>query len=301
MTHAKITSQTVRDDFNSIEAVIHYTRAAHSLGLWESERILIERFFPDRSAALVEAGCGAGRATLGLWALGYRNITAFDFAEELLEQAQSLARERGAEAIRFLRADATSPELCHLLGDRCSSAGFLRGGAACPQDTRVLACDPGALEATRPTSETDSRPAIPTFAGALFLFNGLMQIPGREGRRAAMRGLHRACRPGAPFLFSTHDRDDAPEDAEDWAREIEKWRAGTQDPHLVEFGDRYMTSTVGRIFMHLPDRTEIREDLEATGWRVEFTAMRREIARESRGVLQFSDECRFWVARALKT
>ena len=96
MTPAKITSATVRDDFNSIEAVLHYTRAAVSLGLWESERILIERFFTDRAAPLLEAGCGAGRATLGLWALGYRNITAFDFADELLEQAQSLARERGA-------------------------------------------------------------------------------------------------------------------------------------------------------------------------------------------------------------
>ena len=48
-------------DFNDPLAVVHYTRAAHFLGLWKSERLLIERFFPDREASLLEAGCGSGR------------------------------------------------------------------------------------------------------------------------------------------------------------------------------------------------------------------------------------------------
>lgn len=263
----RITSSTVRDDFNSIEAVLHYTRAAVSLGLWESERILIERYLTDRSAPLLEAGCGAGRATLGLWALGYRNLTAFDFADELLEQARSLARERGAGTIRFLLADATSPELCQLLDDK-------------------LPAPDAALKAGRAS-----------FDGALFLFNGLMQIPGRSNRRAALTGLHRACHAGAPLIFTTHDRDDCREESELWARERAAWQAGTQDPRLVGFGDRYMESTEGRIFMHLPDQAEIREDLAATRWKLEFTSMRRDIARESRAVRAFSDECRFWIAR----
>jgi hypothetical protein len=134
-------------------------------------------------------------------------------------------------------------------------------------------------------------------SGALFLFNGLMQIPGHENRRAAMCHLGRVCSAGAPFLFTTHDRNDSPAEVERWAREREAWNAGKQETHLVEFSDRYMESTEGRIFMHLPDQAEIREDLAATGWQFEFTAMRREIARESRAVREFSDECRFWVAR----
>ena len=104
--------------------------------------------------------------TLGLWRLGYRQLTAFDFARELLDQAISLAAEREAGAITFLHDDATAPK-------------------------RVQAPAGG-------------------FAGALFMFNGLMQIPGRENRRSALRSLHRLCRPGAPLLFTTHDRDSSP-------------------------------------------------------------------------------------------
>jgi len=285
----RITSSTVRDDFNSIEAVLHYTRAAVSLGLWESERILIKRFFADCDAPLLEAGCGAGRATLGMWALGYRNITAFDFAEELLEQAQSLAAERGADAIHFVHADATRLELPD------GTTPFSSSGCSPLREQRDSVVDPSLR--SRAGLRDPEAEVGPMFAGALFLFNGLMQIPGRENRRAAMRGLHGVCRVGAPFLFTTHDRDDAREEADLWDRERAAWRAGTQDPRLVEFGDRYIESREGRIFMHLPDQAEIIEDLAATGWRLEFTAMRREIAHESRAVRVFSDECRFWVAR----
>ena len=253
----KISSATVRADFNDLLAVVHYTRAAHELGLWESERILIERFFPDRTAPLLEAGCGAGRVTLGLWELGYRQLTAFDFAEELVDQAQSLAAERQADgpgAITFLHADATDLKMCHLLNDTL-------------------------------------------FGGALFMFNGLMQIPGRENRRTALRELQRVCRPGAPLLFTTHDRDWSPTERAIWRLEAGRWKRGGQDPRLIEFGDRYFADEAGRTFMHLPDRREILEDLAATGWTHTFDAMRRELAKESAAVLAFSDECRFWVAQ----
>lgn len=250
---AKVDGATVRDDFNHISTVIHYTKAAHSLGLWESERLLIERYFPDKAAKLLEAGCGAGRVAIGLWALGYRKITAFDFADELVDQAVSLAIERNASSVTFLQADATRLAECHLLSDM-------------------------------------------SFDGALFLFNGLMQIPGRENRRAAMRGIHRLCRPGACFIFTSHDRDD-PQEAREWAAEAARWAKGEQNPRLVEFGDRYFAHDHGQTFMHLPDRKEVREDLLATGWQFEHTTMRDDQAGERQAVREFSDNCRFWVAR----
>ena len=98
MAAKKITPATVRADFNDPVAVIHYARAAHFMGLWASERVLIGRYFTDLTAPLLEAGCGAGRATLGLWDAGYKNLTAFDFAAELIDQARSLATTRGAAA-----------------------------------------------------------------------------------------------------------------------------------------------------------------------------------------------------------
>lgn len=254
----------MRDDFNDLLAVIHYTRAAHELGLWQSERILIERYFADCAAPLVEAGCGAGRVTLGLWNLGYRRITAFDFAEELVDQARSLAAERSVDSIAFHHADATDLQSFKL----------------------------------ERSSESGSNP-FPSghFHGALFMFNGMMQIPGRENRRAALRELSRMCAPGAPLLFTSHDRDSSPAERVLWRLEKARWERNEQDPRLVEFGDRYFEEAgTGRTFMHLPDRPEILADLAVTGWIHTFDAMRNDLAKEARAVLDFSDECRFWVA-----
>ena len=271
---AQITSATVRADFNDPLAVVHYTRAAHRLGLWKSEKLLIERFFPDTTDRLLEAGCGAGRVTLGLWELGYHHLTAFDFAEELVDQARALAAERSA-AIPIHHADATLP-LCHLLGD--TSLGSLTQHASGSNPKCHLIGDT-------------------LFDGALFMFNGLMQIPGRANRRAALQNLAAVCRPGAPLLFTTHDRDHSRVERASWRLEALRWADGKQDPRLVEFGDRYFSDDLGRTFMHLPDRTEILEDLAATGWTHDYDVMRRDLARESRAVVEFSDECRFWSAR----
>lgn len=259
----KITAATVRADFNDLTAVIHYTRAAHKVGLWASERSLIERHFTDRSAPLLEAGCGAGRVSMALWGLGYTQLTAFDFARELVDQAISLAAERGADQpphpVRFFHADAT----------------------------RLNACPAIAGE---------------KFAGALFMFNGLMQIPLRRNRRRALRQLAAVCRPGAPLLFTTHDRDCSPSEKILWRLEAARWAEGKQDPVLREFGDRYFEEEgTGRTFMHLPDRAEILADLAATGWTHHSDIMRRELAQESRAVRDFSDDCRFWVSHKTST
>jgi SAM-dependent methyltransferase len=250
---SKVTGDTVRDDFNSINTVLHYTRAAHFVGLWKSEREMITRYLPDRTAPLLEAGCGAGRVTVGLWHEGYRDLTGFDFAAELVDQARNLATEQGIAGPTFLQADATALDTCPDLAGR-------------------------------------------RFAGALFMFNGLMQIPGRENRRRAMRHLHRLCRPGAHFIFTTHDRED-PKDTKEWAQEAGRWARGEQNPRLVEFGDRYFSDDNGNTFMHLPDRKEIFEDLAATGWAHVHDRTRDELASETPKVRNFSDNCRFWVAK----
>ena len=249
-----ITAAQVRKDFNDLRAVVHYAKAAHEIGLWVSERIMIERHFADKSASLLEAGCGAGRVCVALHALGYRNLTAFDFAQELVDQAVALAAERGA-AITVHHADATK-----------------------------LAAHPAFATAR--------------FGGLLFLFNGLMQIPLRRNRRRALRQLAAVCAPGAPFLFTTHDRDHSPAERASWRIEARRWAAGRQDPRLREFGDRRFSDDCGDTFMHLPNREEILADLAATDWQHAEDHLRRElVSKEPAAVRAFSDECRFWVAR----
>lgn len=267
----KIDSETVRADFNDVLAVLHYSRAAHFLGLWKSEHLLVERWFPDKDAPLLEAGCGAGRVSIGLWDLGYRNLSAFDFAEELVDQARSLFEARGAGDIHLFHADAT--RLRASAGRKLFPRHRVESGS---EETRVH--------------------RRRTYAGALFMFNGLMQIPGRENRRRALAELASVCAPEAPLLFTTHDRDATRTEKALWRLEAVRWERGEQDRRLVEFGDRYFEDEHGRTFMHLPDRNEILEDLAATGWKPAFDALRRQIAAEHKAVRDFSDECRFWVA-----
>lgn len=252
-----LTGAQIRADFNDLRAVVHYTRAAHRLGLWASEQKVFAEHLPKRKTArILEAGCGAGRVTLGLWELGYKKIHAFDFAEELCAQAQSLFLEREVgKAITLFHADA-----------------------------RKVAKHP-AVEGLQ-------------FDAALFMFNGLMQIPGRRNRRAALRSLRACCREGAPLIFTTHDREHSKLERFLWEREKKLWLTGRQDPGLREFGDRYFEDDLGRTFMHLPVREEILADLAATGWAHRWDAMRRRISKENRAVRDFSDECRFWVAEA---
>jgi SAM-dependent methyltransferase len=251
----KIDGGTVREDFNAISAVLHYTKAAHFVGLWKSELALVTKHFPDRQARLLEAGCGAGRVAVGLWQHGYRDLTGFDFAAELVDQARNLAAEKNATGLTFLQADATRLGECHLLRDM-------------------------------------------SFDGVLFMFNGLMQIPGRENRLMALRGLHRLCKPDGAFIFTTHDRAD-PKDVKEWEKEAARWARGEQNPRLLEFGDRYFTDDNGNTFMHLPDRQEVLDDLASTGWAYVESATRNELASETPKVRNFSDNCTFWVARKL--
>lgn len=134
------------------------------------------------------------------------------------------------------------------------------------------------------------------FDGAIFGFNGLMQIPTRVQRRKALEQIQAALVPGAYFVFTTHDRE-LPSRASFWAEERERWDNGEQNPALDEFGDRYEPTELGELFIHIPTRQEILEDIEATNWDYQEDALRHEIANEPQEVRDFADECRFWIVR----
>lgn len=59
--------------------------------LYPVERTLIARHFPAPPARVLDIGCGAGRTTVGLEALGY-DVEALDLSPDLVEEARKRVR-----------------------------------------------------------------------------------------------------------------------------------------------------------------------------------------------------------------
>jgi len=245
--------------FSHPATVLEYARAAAGgVGLWESERLLCERFFPS-DAPLLELGCGAGRIALALWRAGWRDITATDFSPAMLETAQAIVEEQAAHIAPPAAAPAPPPR-------------FLFA------DATALPFDAGA------------------FASVIFGFNGLMMIPGVARREQALREMRRVLRTGGAAIFTGHERD-LPYRREHWLREGELWRVGARQPELECFGDCYHETPAGRMFIHVAARDETLALVERCGFEVLLCAMRSELAAEPPPVREFSDDTRFWVLR----
>ncbi|WP_158279903.1 class I SAM-dependent methyltransferase [Coraliomargarita sinensis] len=166
------------------------------------------------------------------------------------------------------------------------------------QRTRSLA---KLLEYAIPTQVADARALKfedEVFDGAIFGFNGLMQIPSEAGRIRALCEIYRVLRPGAWFVFTTHDRERSPYQ-EFWQAEYKRWVAKEQSPDLECFGDRAEQTKDGLHFMHVPTVEEMKAQLTEAGFRLEATVMRSELGEEPAEVKHFSDDCRFWVVQKL--
>ena len=135
-----------------------------------------------------------------------------------------------------------------------------------------------------------------SFEGAIFGFNGLMQIPGRKNRLLAMREIQRVLVTGSYFVFTSHDRM-MPKWKKFWTVERKKWRKGQQNSELLEFGDRFEETPRGKLFIHVPDVEDVRSDLVKAGFSVERDIVKSKISKETNLVNQYSDDCRFWIAR----
>lgn len=242
--------ERVRGYFNEKGTVQHYAKAVANVGLWKSEKLLFNRYF-DRKFNLLDIGCGAGRATFGLWEEGFLSVLGTDLAETMVEEARDIADCLGCPFC-FQREDATALSF-----------------------------------------------ANESFDGAIFAFNGLMQIPGRPVRRLALQHIYRVLRPGGYFLFSTLDRQDLLY-SKVFAVVGDPEHDLAQNPDLIDFGDRHFETEHGTTFMHVPLREDVVEDLEIAGFELVEDAMRSELAHESTSVRDFSEDCRMWVARKPK-
>lgn len=84
----------VKATYNHHNAVKKYVPDIDKIGLWESERIIFEKYIAKNSS-IIDIGCGAGRTTFGLYELGYTNIVGMDLSENLIDNAIAIAKERG--------------------------------------------------------------------------------------------------------------------------------------------------------------------------------------------------------------
>ena len=96
----------IRECWEDTDHARDYVEAVTTVGLWESERILMDRYVP-RNGAVLDTGCGAGRTTFGLYDEGYRDITGYDLSTTMIGAARRFARERGLP-VPFRIGDAAS-------------------------------------------------------------------------------------------------------------------------------------------------------------------------------------------------
>lgn len=245
---SKISTNEVIEFFKAATDV--YAEAAVNVGLWESERILAEKYFKKKDS-LLDVGCGAGRTTFGLMKHGYNSILGIDVTPSMIDAANSINKERNLNA-QFEVADATNLQY-----------------------------------------ENES------YSNAIFTFNGLMQIPGIENRIQAMMEISRVLKPGGHFIFTSHDRDMEFKFQNYWSAEKNSWISGKHDPTLHEYGDRLVRTRHEKagIYIHHPDRKEILDCVDRSGFVLVEDVFRNELVEESKVIKDFSGECRFWVLR----
>ena len=96
----------IRECWENADHARDYVKAVTTVGLWESERILMDKYVA-RGGAVLDIGCGAGRTTFGLYDEGYRDVTGYDMSTTMISEARRIARERDIP-VRFDLGDAAS-------------------------------------------------------------------------------------------------------------------------------------------------------------------------------------------------
>jgi len=246
MNTRKIDTEFIRKSFNTEKTVSDYTRAVKEIGLWESEKMMIKKYFNPKDRIL-DIGCGAGRTTIGFYELGYHLVEGLDLAEAMIVQARKISKELNYDII------------------------FSVGDAVC-------------------LDYNDE-----TFEAALFSFNGIMQIPGRENRIKVLKEIKRILKPKGYFLFTTHERDSNKEYESFWKEEKRRWALHLQDKRLHEFGDKVIRMEERDIFLHFPTREEVISSLEEAGFILIEGVLRSKLCEESEELKKFSTDCVLWL------
>ena len=176
MSDQPVDQSFARESWEDADHARDYIDAVTTVGPWESERRLIDRYVP-RNGAVLDIGCGAGRTTFGLYEAGYRGVTGFDLSNTMIEAARRTAEERGLPT-RFDVGDAASMPYANASFD---GAVFSAQGFMCiPGRERRLKVLREVRRELRPGLATSSSPlTIGTHLATLS--SGVKRGPGGTG------------------------------------------------------------------------------------------------------------------------
>ncbi len=95
----------VKDYYNLSDCVKRYGDDIDKSGLWSSEKVIFNKYL-KYEYKILDIGCGAGRTTINLYKIGYKNIIGLDLASNLIHYATEYCKEHSLN-INFVVGDAT--------------------------------------------------------------------------------------------------------------------------------------------------------------------------------------------------
>ena len=137
-----------------------------------------------------------------------------------------------------------------------------------------------------------------SFEAAIFSCNGLMHVPSRTKRRAALSEIKRVLKPGGHFIFTTFCRDFR---NTFWQKQRRLWKEGRQNSRLYEFGDVIVyNNEATNAYFHQPTLTNVKTLIRNSGLRLISVTTGGDIYHATGEVDRVGTKSTFWITEKVK-